>query len=81
MLIHELIARIPVIVTSSTLPKGMTDTENRKGICLAWCCRQGDNDQWLIVLDETGEMAWVPMPEVRLQSSWSDYRRTDAEIS
>jgi hypothetical protein len=69
----ELQCRLHVIVTSLTLPKGVTAT-NRKGSCIAWWMDE-ETHSWLIVFEETGEMVWVPMKEVRLQKNWSDERR------
>lgn len=73
-MIIELKSKIPVVVMSKTLPKGVAES-NRKGLCLAWNCLDGANDQWLVVFNETGELVWVPMTEIRLQESWSDNRR------
>lgn len=72
--IVELKNRLPVVVTSSTLPKGVT-TKDRRGTCLAWWIVEDTRCSWLIVFDETGELVWVPMKEIRLQPNWTDGRR------
>lgn len=69
----ELKNRLPVIVTSSTLPTGVTET-NRRGTTLAWWVGE-DFHLWLIAFDETGDLVWVPMKEIRLLANWSDGRR------
>jgi hypothetical protein len=72
--IIELKNRLPVIVTSDTLPKGVSET-NRRGTALAWWIVEDARCSWLVVFDETGELVWVPMKEIKLQANWTDGRR------
>lgn len=72
--ITELKNRLPVIVTSSTLPTGVTEN-NRRGTALAWWIVEDSRCSWQIVFDDTGECVWVPQKEIRLQSNWTDGRR------
>lgn len=72
-MITELHTRLPVCVLSATLPTGVV-TKSRKGTCLAW-----DTDAeiclWLVCFDETGELVWVPMREIKLRKCWTHNRR------
>lgn len=60
-------------VVSSDLPKGMTPN-GRKGTCIAWWMSE-DMCMWNVCFDETGELVWVPMAEIRLRPNWSAGRR------
>lgn len=64
---------VQVKVVSVTLPSGVTATD-RRGMCLAWWMTD-EQCLWLVAFDETGELVWVPMKEVRLRQNWSAGRR------
>jgi hypothetical protein len=72
-MIIELRAPLPVLVTALDLPKGV-GTKSRKGTCVAWWMTPEDC-LWLVVFDETGELVWAPMREIRLRANWSAGRR------
>lgn len=69
----ELKCRLPVIVTSPTLPKGVKAID-RNGSCIAWWMDE-ESHSWLVAMVETGELVWVPMHEILLKHNWSDGRR------
>lgn len=64
---------IEVRVVSADLPKGMTQSA-RKGFCIAWWATV-DTHLWLVVFDDTGELVWVPMHEIRMRPNWTSGRR------
>ncbi len=69
----ELQCRLPVIVTSTSLPKGVKATD-REATCIAWWMDE-ESHSWLVIMKETGEPVWVPMHEILLKHNWSDGRR------
>ena len=67
---------IPVSVTSDTLPTGMDPQQSRHGWCYAW---RGDgidgHRQWIVVMNDTGDVVDVPQPEIKVDTNWSYGRR------
>lgn len=73
-MITELRSPLPIEITGTTLPRGMSPVRCRSGKCIAWWCTTEEH-LWLVCMDETGEFVWVPMAEVRMARSWSNGRR------
>jgi hypothetical protein len=73
MALIQLPVPIAVLVVSDTLPKGVTTT-SRRGYAIGWLTTE-EQCLWNVAFDETGELVWVPMREVRLRSNWSVGRR------
>lgn len=71
--LQQLAEPIEVRVVSSSLPKGMTAC-NRLGSCIAWWMSE-ETCLWLVSFDQTGELVWVPMAEIRLRPNWTARRR------
>lgn len=58
---------IPVIVTSK---------ENAKGLAFALVDYSAEHHViWGVAIDATGEVWWVPNPEIRFQKNWTMGRR------
>jgi len=76
MTIHELATPLPVEVTSTDLPRGVRPN-SRKGTCIAWWCDE-ETHSWLVCFDQTGELVWVPMSEIKMRANWSNGRRYTA---
>lgn len=73
MTMLELRVPIAVYVVSDTLPDGVK-AESRKGTCIAWWMTE-EVCLWLVCFDETGELVFAPMSEIRMRPNWSVGRR------
>lgn len=71
--VTELKTPLPVEIMSKDMPRGMAPN-NRRGVCIAWWVDQ-EWHQWLVCMDDTCEMVWVPMQQIRMQDSWTHRRR------
>lgn len=74
MRFHEFREPKPVQVVAKTLPAGVK-AKNRKGTALGFMPAHDQHIHWLVVFDETGEIVFVPNPEVRMDDNWTLGRR------